>query len=96
MGDSLAMRFSFLAGGTDTDVMPPEIFKELLRTRPDQNRFIGSLPERSITGMAAKKKPKGWRKFDELAKGLAQIDKGKVDKKIARDKTKRIKKRKKK
>ena len=44
----------------------------------------------------AKKKPKGWRKFDELAKGLAQVDKGKVDKKIAKDKAKRIKTQKKK
>ena len=44
--------------------------------------------------MAAKKKPKGWRVFDRLAKGLAQVDKGKVDKKITKDKAKRIKKRK--
>lgn len=44
--------------------------------------------------MAAKKKPKGWRAFDKLAKGLAQVDKTKVEKKIAADKAKRIKKRK--
>ena len=42
------------------------------------------------------KKPKGWRKFDELCKGLAQVEKTKVDKKIAKDKAKRVKKRKKK
>mgnify|MGYP001574841228 CR=1 FL=1 len=42
----------------------------------------------------AAKKPKGWRKFDELARGLANVDKGKVDKKIAADKAKRIKRRK--
>ena len=42
------------------------------------------------------KKPTGWRAFDKLAKGLAQIDKTKVDKKIAKDRAKRIKKRKKK
>lgn len=44
----------------------------------------------------AAKKPKGWRAFDALAKKLAGVDKVKVDKKIAADKTKRIAKRKKK
>jgi hypothetical protein len=39
------------------------------------------------------KKPKGWRAFDQLAKGLASVDKTKVDKKIARDKSARVKKR---
>lgn len=43
----------------------------------------------------AAKKPKGWRAFDKLAKSLASVDKTKVDKKIAADKAKRIKKRKK-
>lgn len=43
----------------------------------------------------AAKKPKGWRAFDKLAKGLASVDKTKVDQKIARDKAKRVKKRKK-
>lgn len=44
--------------------------------------------------MAAK--PAGWKAFDKLAKGLAQVDKRAVDKKIAADKAKRIKKRRKK
>lgn len=44
--------------------------------------------------MAAK--PKGWKAFDKLARGLAQVDKHTVDKKIASDKAKRIKRRKKK
>lgn len=43
----------------------------------------------------AAKKPKGWKAFDQLAKKLTNVDKGKVDKKIASDKEKRIKKRKK-
>jgi hypothetical protein len=42
------------------------------------------------------KKPKGWKAFDKLARGLANVDKAKVDKKIAADKAKRIKKRKRK
>lgn len=41
----------------------------------------------------AAKKPKGWKAFNELAKQLAEVDKDKVDKKIATDKAKRIKKR---
>lgn len=41
----------------------------------------------------AAKKPKGWKAFDTLAKQLAGVDKTKVDKKIATDKAKRIKKR---
>jgi hypothetical protein len=41
----------------------------------------------------AAKKPKGWNAFNELAKQLAGVDKTKVDKKIATDKAKRIKKR---
>jgi hypothetical protein len=45
-----------------------------------------------VKGMAAKK-PKGWKAFDTLAKQLAGVDKTKVDKKIATDKAKRIKKR---
>ena len=45
--------------------------------------------------MAANKKPKGWKAFDDLAKKLAGVDKAKVDKKIASGKEKRIKKRKK-
>jgi len=59
---------------------------------------LWELANNGVISMAkkAKKKPKGWRNFDELAKGLAQVDKGKVDKKIAKDKAKRIKKRKKK
>ena len=44
----------------------------------------------------AAKKPKGWRAFDALAKKLVNVDPQAVDKKIARDKAKRIKKRKKK
>jgi hypothetical protein len=43
-----------------------------------------------------RKKPKGWKEFDELARELANVDKGKVDKKIAADKAKRLKKRRKK
>lgn len=41
----------------------------------------------------AAKKPKGWRAFDDLAKKLAKVDPGKVAKKMATDKAKRIKKR---
>jgi len=41
------------------------------------------------------KKPKGWRAFDQLAKKLVNVDPQAVDKKIARDKAKRIKKRRK-
>lgn len=41
--------------------------------------------------MAAK--PAGWNAFNKLAKKLAGVDKTKVDKKIAADKAKRIKKR---
>ena len=42
----------------------------------------------------AAKKPKGWRTFDALVKKLVDVDPQAVDKKIARDKAKRIKKRK--
>jgi len=44
----------------------------------------------------AAKKPKGWRAFDELTRKLVQVDKAAVDKKVAADKAKRIKARKKK
>lgn len=44
----------------------------------------------------AAKKPKGWNAFNDLAKKLAEVDKDKVDKKIATDKAKRIKNRSKK
>lgn len=37
------------------------------------------------------KKPEGWRKFDALAKRLAGVPKEEVDAKIAADKKKRIK-----
>ena len=39
----------------------------------------------------AKKKPKGWRAFDALARRVAQVPKEEVDKKIKRDKAKRKK-----
>lgn len=39
----------------------------------------------------AKKKPKGWRAFDSLARNLSQVPKDKVDKRIAKDKAKRMK-----
>lgn len=42
----------------------------------------------------AAKKPKGWRAFDQLAKNLVNVDPQAVDKKIDRDKAKRVKKRK--
>lgn len=46
--------------------------------------------------MAAKrKKPRGFGKFDSLARKLVQVDKGAVDKRIERDKAKRIQRRKK-
>jgi hypothetical protein len=41
-------------------------------------------------------KPQGWKAFDKLARGLAKVPKEKVDAKIAADKARRIKKRKKK
>lgn len=44
----------------------------------------------------AKKKPKGWRAFDSLARKLSQVPKEEVDTKIATDKATRIAKRKKK
>jgi hypothetical protein len=46
--------------------------------------------------MAAKKKPRGFGKFDELTRKLVQVDKTAVDRRIERDKAKRIKKRRKK
>jgi hypothetical protein len=45
--------------------------------------------------MAAKKKPRGFGKFDALTRKLVQVDKEAVDKRIEKDKAKRIKKRKK-
>lgn len=42
------------------------------------------------------KKPEGWRAFDALAKKLVAVPKEAVDKKVAKDKAKRIKKAKKK
>lgn len=44
----------------------------------------------------APKKPKGWRAFDSLARSVAHVPKEDVDAKIAADKKKRIKARKKK
>ena len=44
----------------------------------------------------AKKKPKGWRKFDELTKKLIQVPKDETDAQIERDKRERAKKGKKK
>lgn len=38
------------------------------------------------------KKPKGWRAFDKLMKQLVEVPKEKVDKKIATDKKRRVKK----
>ncbi len=50
--------------------------------------------------MAAKKtsgkKPKGWRKFDDLTKKLIQVPKPEVDAQIERDKRERAKMRKRK
>lgn len=43
--------------------------------------------------MAAKKKPKGWRKFDELTKSLIQVPKEEADAQIKGDKKARAKKR---
>jgi rubrerythrin len=39
------------------------------------------------------KKPKGWRAFDSLLKKIVNVDPQAVNKKIARDKAKRVKKR---
>lgn len=44
--------------------------------------------------MAKQPKPAGWKAFDKLARGLAQVPKDKVDAKIAADKKRRLKKRK--
>lgn len=44
---------------------------------------------------AASKKPRGFGKFDALARKLVQIDKAAVDKRVEKDKAKRIKQRKK-
>lgn len=46
--------------------------------------------------MSESKKPDGWRAFDSLAKALVNIPKEKLDRKVAKDKAKRIAKRKKK
>lgn len=48
-----------------------------------------------VNSMAAKKKPRGFGKFDALTRKLVQVDKTAVDKRIEKDKAKRIKKRKK-
>ncbi len=40
----------------------------------------------------AKKKPKGWRKFDALTRKLIQVPKEETDAQIKRDKAKRRKK----
>lgn len=45
--------------------------------------------------MAANKKPKGFSKFDALTRKLVVVDKEAVDKRIERDKAKRVAKRKK-
>lgn len=45
--------------------------------------------------MAKKKKPKGWRAFDQLCKKLVKVPKKQVDAKIERDRIKRLKKKKK-
>jgi hypothetical protein len=44
----------------------------------------------------AKQKPAGWKAFDKLARGLAQVPKEEVDAKITADKAARIKARRKK
>jgi len=46
--------------------------------------------------MAAKKKPRGFGRFDALTRKLVQVDKDAVDRRIDRDKAKRVKKRRKK
>lgn len=46
--------------------------------------------------MSESKKPDGWRAFDSLAKALVNIPKETLDRKVAKDKAKRIAKRKKK
>lgn len=46
--------------------------------------------------MAAKKKPRGFGKFDAAMRKLVQVDKDAVDRRIERGKVKRIKKRRKK
>lgn len=46
--------------------------------------------------MSERKKPEGWRAFDSLAKSLLNVPKDKLDAKVAKDKAKRNKKRKKK
>lgn len=46
--------------------------------------------------MAKQSKPAGWKAFDKLARGLAQVPKEEADAKIAADKAERIAKRRKK
>ncbi len=46
--------------------------------------------------MAAPKKPEGWNKFNQLARGLVKADPAAVEKKLAANKKARAKKRKKK
>jgi len=44
----------------------------------------------------AKKKPKGFRQFDELARKLVEIPKGELDKKVRNGKAERIRRKKRK
>jgi hypothetical protein len=46
--------------------------------------------------MSASKKPEGWKAFDSLARKVVGVPKADVDAKVAKDKAKRIKQRKKK
>jgi hypothetical protein len=55
---------------------------------PIAAKRVFGLPERAR--MAKKKKPKGFKAFDELTRALVQIPKGEVDKKVADDKADRL------
>lgn len=44
--------------------------------------------------MPRKKKPKGWKAFDQLLRRLLQIPKGELDKKVANGKADRLRRRK--
>lgn len=44
--------------------------------------------------MSESKKPDGWRAFDSLAKSLVNVPKEKLDAKVAKDKAKRLAKKK--
>lgn len=94
-GDTFAGTFLVKRGmGTPTnDIGSDTNFASSVLARPPKPVFKGV-----TTNMKKKKarKPRGWRKFDDLVKKLIQVPKDEVDSQIEHDKRERAKKRKKK